>query len=150
MTGLRFDPIDAIGGAIVLVVGLIASGISLTYPMGSSAAIGPGVFPLILGVVMSLIGVAMLGGSLNRDGTLHAMNMRATMAVFGALAVFALLIRPFGLVPAACACVVVGRLAEPDMRLLPVGVLAIALAALCWLIFVVALGLPLPVLRWPL
>lgn len=145
---------DAIGGGVTFLIGLGALLTSLNYRMGTIASIGPGVFPAILGGVLMLIGLAIFLGSM-RVGAVSGQrssarpNLRAVLGVAGALVTFAFMMRWFGLVPAILGCVLVSRLSEPKPGLLQPLVLAVGLAVSSWLIFVVGLNLPLPVLRIP-
>lgn len=145
----RFDSVDVIGGLITVTLGLVASYISLGYSMGSRVAIGPGVFPLILGVLLILLGAGILIGARGRDGEAPGANLRAIAGMMAGMVAFALLIGTAGLVPAILGCVIFSRLSEPNFRLVPVLVLGLSLSALCWGVFVFALGLPLRILEWP-
>lgn len=147
---MRIDPTDAVGGGLMIGLGAAASVISLGYPMGNLARIGPGAFPLALGVILMLLGAGIILGALGRSGALPRPNWRAGATVLAALVAFAVLIDRFGLVPATIACVLVARLADGRFRLGPVLVLAAILAALCWGIFVLGLNLPIPVLEFGL
>lgn len=150
MSQRRYDPVDTIGGLITVMVGLIASYISAGYSMGSTVAIGPGVFPLILGMLLVLLGAGILvsaQGKANEE--VPHFNLRAVACVLAGIATFGLLIGTVGLVPAILSCVIFSRLAEPECRIMPLIVLGLSLSALCWLIFVFALGLPLRILEWP-
>ena len=150
MSQYQYDRVDAVGGLITITLGLVTSHISLGYPMGSVVAIGPGVFPLILGMLLILLGAGILVGAWGRETEAPApLNLRAIACVLAGITAFALLIGTTGLVPAIVASVVFSRLAEPGSRPVPVIVLGLSLSLLCWLVFIVALGLPLHVLEWP-
>jgi len=145
----QYDSVDVIGGLITVTLGLVASYISLGYPMGSTAAIGPGVFPLILGLLLIGLGLGIVLGARGREGDAPPFNLRAVVCMLAGMVAFALLIGTAGLVPAIVGCVFFSRLAEPQFRLVPVLVLGLALSLLCWAVFAFALGLPLRILGWP-
>ena len=144
-----YDPLDILGGAITISLGLVASFISMGYPMGSIASIGPGVFPLALGIILIVLGVAITIGGLTRPGHAPSVNLRAIAGVLAGIVAFAVLVGSAGLVPAIIACVICSRLSEPGFRPISILVLGLALSALCWAIFVFALGLPISILKWP-
>ncbi len=150
MSQRRYDSVDAIGGLITITLGLVAAYISLGYSMGSVVAIGPGIFPLILGVLLVLLGAGILMSAWGRESeAVPPLNLRVIACVLASITAFGLLIGTAGLVPAIMACVILSRLAEPGSRTVPLVVLGLALSLLCWLVFVVGLGLPLRILEWP-
>jgi hypothetical protein len=150
MSQRQYDKVDTIGGFITVTLGLVASYISLGYSMGSAVAIGPGVFPLLLGVLLILLGIGILVSAQGRASVeVPHLNLRAIVCVLAGITTFGLLIGSAGLLPAILACVIFSRLAESTSRIMPLIVLGLSLSALCWLIFVFALGLPLRILEWP-
>src|SRR5438270_10687076 len=52
------DKKDQYGGGVLIVVGLATMYQSSRYDVGSLAAIGPGFFPMVMGVILTLCGVA--------------------------------------------------------------------------------------------
>lgn len=149
MSERRYDRAEIIGGSITVLLGLIAAFISLGYPMGNIASIGPGVFPFALGVLLILLGAGIIGSAFGEAGDAPSMNFRAVGGVIAGIVAFALLVGTAGLVPAIIGCVIGARLSEPGLRLVPVVVLGLVLSAICWAIFVLGLGLPLAILKWP-
>lgn len=150
MKSTRMEPTDAIGGVLVTLIGLAAAGISTQYPMGRISNIGPGAFPLALGVIMVLLGIGIIAGSLGKSGHIPRPNWRAAGIVMLSLTCFALLINNFGLIPATLASAFVARFADRRFHFRRVFILACSLALLCWLIFIALLGLSIPVLELPL
>ena len=145
----RYDTTDVIGGLITMALGLVASYISLGYSMGSIVSIGPGLFPLILGVLLVLLGLGIVIDARGRTGEAPAFNLRAMACMMAGMIAFALLVGTAGLVPAIVGCVAFSRLSEPGWRPVPVLMLGLGLSALCWAVFVFALRLPLRILDWP-
>lgn len=141
---------DIIGGGLLLLVGAwIAWHASAYYDLGTIRRMGPGLFPTAIGVILALFGLAVMIPAFFRSGTLDEFEFRSTAAVLASVAAFAMVIRPYGLVPAIAALVVVASLAELKFR--PVSILAsiVVLSALAYLIFRAGLGLPLAMVRWP-
>ncbi len=143
------DRLDLLSGAILLVLGVFVVWESGHYGMGRMANIGPGFFPRALGVVLVLAGIGTMIGALGRTGTLPPLRLRVAVAVGGSLLAFALLVEPFGIVPATVALTIVSRLAEPRPSIVRVLVLALGLSALCAAVFVWGLNLPLALVKLP-
>ncbi len=150
MRSIRLEPTDAIGGVLVTLIGLVTAGISSQYPIGRISNIGPGAFPLALGIIMVLLGLGIIAGSVGRTGSIPQPNWRAAGVVMLSLTCFALLIGSFGLVPAIFVSAFIARFADNRFHFRRVFVLACSLALLCWVIFIALLGLPIAVLELPL
>lgn len=69
--------------------------------------------------------------------------------VLAGVSMFAIMIRPFGLLPAIAATVVVLSLAELKVKPVSLVALCVFLCALSWLVFRVGLGMSLPLASWP-
>jgi len=143
------DRADLLGGFLVAGLGAFVVWETGNYSMGRMANIGPGFFPRALGVVLLAAGVGTMVLAVGRAAPLPRFKGRAAAMVALSLLVFALMVEPFGLVPATVALTFLARFAEPRPVLWRVAVLAVVLAGLCALIFEVALGLPLDLVSWP-
>lgn len=138
------------GGVLLALAGAAAALRSLTnLHIGTPANMGPGFFPLVLGLCLAACGAALaLAARADTDpGAAEErpeINLRAIGFVIIAVAVFALAVRPLGLVPAAFLLVLVAGFA--DRRSTPRLILPLAagLALTSWLIFLVGLQMPLP------
>ena len=65
------------------------------------------------------------------------------------VAAFAVTIRPFGLIPAILAVVIISSFAELKFRPVSLAILCAVLCLIAWLTFRVGLGLPMAMFRWP-
>jgi len=149
MTSYIRKPKDFISGAIFLVVGVGALILLQDYQFGTARRMGPAYFPAILAAMLSCFAVVLIWRSLG--GTREAMEsvpMKPALLILGGALLFALLIRPAGLVLAVVPMVFLGSLANTPFRwqvALPTGiVLALGSAA----IFAYGLGQPIPVLGY--
>jgi hypothetical protein len=116
--------------------------------LGSWRRLGPGAFPLGLGVILVALGVIVAAGDLRRPFDVLPPDQRAIGAVAAAVAVFALLAERAGVLPAVAASVLVmsslvGALRWPGRLMLAVGV-----TAGVWAVFLWALGLPMQAVVW--
>lgn len=141
---------DIIGGLLLLAAGIFIVWHALnTLNLGNFQQPGPGAFPTSVGVILSGFGVALIVPACFRAGTLDSIEWRSLIGVMGGIAMFAMTIRPFGLIPAIIALIIVSSLAERRFR--PVSLLAmcIVLPLTAYLTFRVGLSLPMAMFRWP-
>lgn len=116
--------------------------------LGTMRRLGPGAFPLGLGVLLAGLGLIALAGDLRRPVPVPAPDLRAIAAVAGAVAAFALLAGRAGVLPAVFVAVLamaslIGALRWPGRLVLALGV-----TAGVWAVFLWALGLPMQAVRW--
>lgn len=121
------------------------------YSMGAAAKMGPGYFPLILGGLLTLLGVIILIQSLvveAADGEVGLLVIvKPAILVFGSIAAFALLLRPAGLVVAIFEIILVSSFASHEARFKESVISAVVLCIVSLAIFVYGLKLQIPV--WP-
>lgn len=143
---------DLVAGLLFLFTGLAAMALSSQYRFGSMSNLGAGLFPFILGCVLTLLSIpivvkAILRRRDNKDVIeFNIAERRPLLAVLGSSLLFAILIERAGLFIAVVAMVLVGGLALPKSRPIPAVLLAVGLAIGCVVLFVFALGQPTPVL----
>jgi hypothetical protein len=118
------------------------------YSLGTVGKMGPGYFPLLLGAVLAGLGGILIGRSLVFDGEPMARLHVLPIAVIAfAVALFGLMIEPFGLIVTLAVLTLVTASAGADFRLVETAVLAVALIAFSIGVFVYLLGLPIAI--WP-
>ena len=109
---------------------------------------GPGFFPIILGGILVALGLSLTIPALIRAGEpLSRVHLRPLLTILAAIVVFALVLQPLGFVLAAIVLVLITGLADPELRPVESGGLALLLTAFSVVIFVMMLGLPLNL--WP-
>lgn len=153
---------DFIGGAIAALVGIgFAAYAFSTLDLGTFRRMGPGLFPVIVGAALLLLGLGQMlvsrraalpagtdEGSVDtaRDGHFRLGQVAWVLA---AVLAFGLSVRSLGLLPAILISVMLSTQADRATRPLTALLLAIGLCLFCWLVFDVALRLPIPLLRLP-
>lgn len=143
------NPKDLYAGLLFLFFGVFAMGMARNYPMGSAVRMGPGYFPSILGVCLTVLGVAITARSLWLvDGKIKPLVVRPLLFVLGAVFAFSFLIESQGLMMALLALIVISSLGNWEFHLHEVILLYLILAALTVGVFFYFLGLPLKV--WPI
>ncbi|WP_020654691.1 tripartite tricarboxylate transporter TctB family protein [Massilia niastensis] len=141
------SPKDFWSGIMFLAFSLAIVLIAREYPMGTAGQMGPGFFPTMLGWVLAAIAVVTLLGSLTTDGEpLERFAYKDMALILGAVLLFGFLVRGAGLVVAIPLLILISAFGSAKFRWRPTVALAIGATVFCVLLFVKALGLPLPVL----
>jgi hypothetical protein len=133
-----------------LVLGLAFAGFAQDYEMGSAQRMGPAYFPTVLGGLLALLGLIIAIKGLARagaDGDIERFHFGPLAIVLGAVALFAFLLRPAGLVAALLALIGVSAYASHEFRLREVIPLMLFLAVLVLAVFIWGLGMVIPL--WP-
>ena len=128
-----------------MVFGLAFAVLSTGYEVGSPVRMGPGYFPLVLGIILvGLGGLVAVRGVLFGDGeAIGVVPWRAIVLLLTAVIVFALTVRGLGLVPSTLIAVLLAALASRRATPVSVVLVSVGLTVLCVLVFVVALSLRL-------
>jgi len=139
-------PKDFWAGVIYLGLGLGFVFVARDYSFGTAIRMGPGYFPTVLGGLLALIGLISIVRGIRLGGERIApFAWRPVIFISLSLALFGLLLTGGGLVLALAALLLVAPAASRSFRYSLTGVLAaIALIVFCAVVFVEALGLPLP------
>jgi hypothetical protein len=150
---------DFAAGALFCAFGVAFAWGAATYNVGSGARMGPGYFPLIVGLLIALLGAVITARSLivhTEDGDpIGAIAWRPLLFIIGANLLFGVLLGglpalglpPMGLIVAVYALTLVSSLAGDQFNLKSVLILATVLAVGSYVAFVWALNLQFPV--WP-
>jgi hypothetical protein len=142
---------DAVGGALLVAVGAVFAIYSwIHYPLGSVTRMGAGMVPFSLGVLLAILGGMVFMTSLSREGSFTEIRVATPLVILASVVVFALVIIPFGLLPAAFLATLIAAFADLSFRPVRNVILAAVLSAVAYLIFAVGLQLPIPLFAWPL
>ena len=119
---------------------------------------GPGYFPLVLGALLVLLGIANIVKSAVAEtvDTIGAIAVRPLFLILLANVVFGIMLGglpgiglpPIGLIVATIALVIIAGLADPTSIKKELLLLAMLLASVSTVLFVWLLGMPLPLLPW--
>ncbi|HYD62868.1 MAG TPA: tripartite tricarboxylate transporter TctB family protein [Noviherbaspirillum sp.] len=146
MSSIIRDPRDFLSGVVFIAFGTAAVVIASDYSMGSAGRMGPGYFPSVLGILLTLIGAAGVLRSMFKSGEpLGRFALREIVLVLLSIVLFGVLVRGAGLAIAVVTLVLVSGYASIKFKVGPYLLLAVGLAVFCVLVFVKALGLPMPV-----
>ncbi len=144
------SPQDLVAGASLLAVSAFALWAVRDLPAGRLAAVGPGLLPRAIAVLLGLAGLAVSVASFRREGeALGRWPWRGPLFVSLGVVGFALTIRAPGLAVAGPLVVLVAGAASPETRPRELVVFALAVTAFCVVLFRYLLHLPIPILVIP-
>ncbi|MBM4315176.1 MAG: tripartite tricarboxylate transporter TctB family protein [Deltaproteobacteria bacterium] len=150
---------DFFAGLMFFCVGAAFAWGATTYGLGTAARIGPGRFPLILGVLTAILGAVIVFKSLvikTKDGDkIGALAWKPLFFIIAANLVFGLMLGglprvklpAMGLIVGIYALTFIASLAEDEFKVKQVAILATVLAVMSFLAFRVLLKLQFP--AWP-
>jgi hypothetical protein len=146
VTSLIKNPKDFWAGGLYLALGLTTVVIGQNYAFGTGARMGPGYFPTVLGSLLVAFGFASLARSFVTPGEgIGAIAWKPLILVTGATLLFGFLLSRAGLIVSLLVLVLISAAASEKFRFEWRPALGlIALVAFCALVFVTALGVPLP------
>lgn len=146
----NMDYRDIIGGSALIIFGIAAALFALlTLRLGTVNQMGPGMLPAALGVILAVLGLIILVPAFFRAGKLPQIDGRPFVAVLVSVLAFAVMVRPFGIVPAIIVLTVIASRADSKLSPLGVIVVALGLALGATLIFQIGLRMPVAAFSWP-
>jgi hypothetical protein len=150
---------DFFSGLMFLAVGIAFAWGATNYNIGEGARMGPGYFPLMLGILLAAIGAFTIFESMvveTEDGEpIGKFAWQPLFYVIAANVVFGLMlgglpklgIPAMGLIVGIFALVFVASLAGDEFKFKEVAILSVVLAVLSYAAFILLLNLQFPV--WP-
>ncbi len=145
---------DFYAGGLMTLLGAAITLNSTTYSTGTLMHMGPGMFPFILGIVLTFIGVLILGTALvtplSDDEAILPKNRewRGWGCILAGPILFIIFGEFFGMVAGTFACVFVSALGDRTATLKSSLVLAAGVTFFGVLLFSYVLQLPFPMFRW--
>jgi hypothetical protein len=133
------------GGIFVLIGGAFAVG-SLSHELGTPLRMGPGYFPLVVGAILVVLGLAVVVKGLIAGEVLSfgPIPWRAIAVITLALLFFGFTVRGLGFVPTSAVTALLTTLASRRIRPLTAVAVSAGLTVAATLIFVVGLQLRVP------
>lgn len=141
------NPKDFWSGIMFLAISLATIVIAQEYPMGTAGRMGPGFFPTALGWILAGISlITLIGACLSKGEPLERFSVRDMFLILGSVVLFGVLVRGAGLACAIPVLILVSAWGSVKFRWPAALMLAVGATVFCILLFVKALGLPLPIL----
>jgi hypothetical protein len=137
---------DFWAGTLYIVFGVAGYWIGQNYPMGSAARMGAGFFPAILSLSLVCIGLLSVGRSIVWHGeTVQRIAWKPLFVIVSATILFGIFLQFAGLIVALFVLVLATAAASRHFRFDIKAVFGLVLLiAFCALVFVVGLGVPMP------
>jgi len=153
---------DYYAGALMVLLGLIAAHDGTNYPMGTLRQMGPGYFPIALGIILIFLGILIAGTAVDgpseaevaestdgdEEGPTFHPQWRGWTAIIAGPALFIVFGRYMGMLPATFACVFVSALGDRNNTPKSAAILAAGVSFFGVLLFHYLLKLPMPMLSW--
>lgn len=138
-------PQDFGAGVVIMIIGLAGLYFGADLTMGTGARMGPGYFPRLLSWLIVAIGAFVGLRSLTVEGPrIEAPVFRPMLFVCAAIIIYGYMMAWFGLFPTAIVMTLVAAYARRNVNLLETIIFAVVMSVFTVLIFVYALGQPLP------
>ena len=144
---------DVLAGLLFVGVALFGLWLSRDYPIGTALRMGTGYVPRLLCWILLGLGVVIMvmglreGQDARRVDFGDAAMWRPVIFVTAGLVIFGLSLERLGLVISILLLICVGAVAARGLRPLETMAAAVVLIVLSWAIFILGLGLTIPV--WP-
>jgi hypothetical protein len=135
---------DIVGGLLVVAVGVFAVLHAQQYAFGNLQRMGPGFFPTAIGILLIVLGIFITLPAAFRAGPSIQIHWKGCFWVLLSIFAFAYTLDDLGLPLAAIAAVIAatGASTLPWSKRL---ILGVAVAAITYLIFILGLGMNMPV-----
>jgi hypothetical protein len=134
---------DLSAGVLFVIFGAIFGITALGLEMGTSLRMGPGYFPTVLAVLLTLLGLAIVFTSIGKDGdAVGSYAWRGMVFILAAPIFFGLTVRGLGFVPSIFFTTLIAAMAGLKMKPLYAVGLALGVTIFTTLVFSYALGLP--------
>jgi uncharacterized membrane protein len=143
MKSVRLDPANALCGLLFIGLGLFFTYQSFQLELGTAFRMGPGYFPLVLAIILSLLGIVILVQATRvAPELIGAVAWRGMLFILPAPVVFGLLVRGAGFVPALFVAAFIASFASERLRVPAALLLATGITFFSVLVFSYGLGLP--------
>lgn len=140
---------DVEAGLFFTAFGAVTSILSLDYELGTIAMMGPGMFPLMLGLCLTALGLLiLLKGILTGGEAVRTLPLKPALLVPLSLLVFSFLALSVGLAAAIPGLVFVSLLASSHFTVMRALALSAGLLVFCYVVFVQFLGIALPMIAF--
>jgi hypothetical protein len=143
MKQVQFDSTNAICGLTFIALGGFFVYQCLNLELGTAFRMGPGYFPLILAVILTMLGIVVLVQSARVKGEpMGPLALRGMLFILPAPVFFGLTVRGLGFVPSLFFAALIAAFASTRMKPGMALVLALAITIFSAAVFSYALGLP--------
>jgi hypothetical protein len=149
---------DYYGGGLMIVVGLAATYAGWNYHVGTPAHMGPGFFPVAIGVLLAVAGAIIALGARSQPAVVNEPaghghgdglpDLRGGICILLGVLAFLLFGVYGGLVPATFAIVFISALGDRSNTVVQSLLLALAMCMVAIVVFWWGLQLQMPLFQW--
>lgn len=142
---------DLWAGVMFFGFGAIFAVGSTSYELGTAARMGPGYFPLVLGVILAVLGLIIFAGAFsasNDELRIGRVGWWEISLILGAVALFAAALPSLGIVIALILLIGVSAYASHEFSLRDTAISTGVLLLMSYVVFVKGLELQFPLLPW--
>lgn len=141
-------PQDYYGGIVLMMLATLALIASAELPGQRGFAFGPGTAPRLFAILLFALSLAVtVVGVISSGPAIEKYKLRGPLWVLSAIVLFAMIIRPVGLVVASFLTWMISICGSTEMRWIESIIAAAAMTVFCVLLFVYLLNLPFQL--WP-
>lgn len=139
---------DTESGVFFTAIGFLGFILSMNYSFGSGARMGPGFFPITLSALLTLLGVAIFFNGLRNKSAPKPMPMdwRSVMLICASVLFFGFFLMRAGLLITVPLTVAIASFVQQTINVRRTALIALALTAFTWLVFIAGLDLRIPLL----
>lgn len=145
---MKINKPECVVAASIVLFGAVMACWGSLYGIGSLGDMGVGFFPVLLGLVAVLSGIATLLDVARSDRPPPEVPWRAAICVFLAILVWALLVERVGLFPSSVLLVIIASLGRRNCNLRSVVITALVASIASVLIFIEGFSVPLRAIGW--
>lgn len=146
---------DFVGGILIFAIGIGVTIHSYSFEIGTLNQMGPGFFPLVLGLILTACGAAIAAkrqtekvNSRDESNVKHAPEWKAWVLISIGIASFIVLAKIAGLIVATFAIVFISALGDRDNTLKSATLIALLMVIVSVTVFWWALQIQLPLFAW--
>lgn len=139
---------DLLGGVLLCATGLFFALYAQRYGFGTTARMGAGFFPTVLGWILAGLGVLVALPALLRKGPSVKVQVGNFLYVMAALLVFAFSLPHLGLVVATAAAAFLASMADREITWRGRAAVSAGVSLVTVLVFKIGLGVQLPLWWW--
>jgi hypothetical protein len=145
---MRLNLRDLAAGALFIAIGsFFALSAIFNLSIGRALSMGPGYFPVLLGLILIGFGLAIaISGAADPAAPFGPVSWRGVGLVTASIVFFALTVRGLGMAVALGGATVLAALSTDRNSPLVAIAISLVLTTFCILVFVVALRLPYPII----
>ena len=145
---------DFYAGLVMILLGAVVTLNSTTYKLGTLMHMGPGMFPFMLGIILTFVGILIFGTGVitpledNERILPESMEWRGWACILAGPLMFILFGQFFGMVAGTFMCVFVSALGDRTATLKGSAILAACITVAGAFLFSYILKVPFPLFRW--